>query len=75
MIVGNIAMISEGRPLADNRFRLCEGILQLELDKPTYERCGLVGKPMASEGRKHIKQRYRKLDSRFFIQQSRLTLL
>jgi ribonuclease P/MRP protein subunit RPP40 len=52
-------MISEGRPLVDNRFSLLEGVLKLELDKPTYERCGLEGKPLASAGRKHVKQRFR----------------
>lgn len=69
-------MISEGRPLLDNRFKLKDGthfrysvelplihisgILQLELDRATYERCGLVGKAIPSLGRKHIKTRYRK---------------
>lgn len=56
--IGNVAMISSGRPLIENRYRLLEGILRLELDKATYERCGLEGRPMASAGRKHVKQRY-----------------
>jgi hypothetical protein len=34
------------------------GILKLELDRPTYERCGLEGKPIEDGGRKHQKARY-----------------
>ena len=34
------------------------GKLRLELDKATYERCGLVGKVMVDQGRKHVKSRY-----------------
>lgn len=34
------------------------GVLRLEVDTPTYERCGLPGKPIRHEGRKHIKARY-----------------
>ncbi|MCJ1304409.1 Ribonuclease P protein subunit p40 [Hypocenomyce scalaris] len=35
-----------------------QGILRLELAKETYERAGLVGKPLRDGGRKHIKTRY-----------------
>ncbi|KAF2094476.1 hypothetical protein NA57DRAFT_46429 [Rhizodiscina lignyota] len=55
---GNILMRSEGRALVDNLFTLRDGILRLELDRPTYERCGLVGSPIPDGGRKHAKQRF-----------------
>ncbi|KAF2120803.1 ribonuclease P 40kDa subunit-domain-containing protein [Lophiotrema nucula] len=55
---GNIMMLSEGRPLADNVFSLYEGKLRLELDRATYERCGLVGQPVEDGGRKHQKARW-----------------
>ncbi|KAH7095810.1 ribonuclease P 40kDa subunit-domain-containing protein [Paraphoma chrysanthemicola] len=55
---GNIMMLSEGRPLVDNRFELYDGILRMELDRPTYERCGLQGTPMEDGGKKHKKQRW-----------------
>lgn len=35
------------------------GILRLDLDKESYERAGLVGKPIRGGGRKHVKARYR----------------
>lgn len=34
------------------------GILRLELDKPTYERAGLSGRPIDSSNRKHTNSRY-----------------
>ncbi|KAF2430528.1 hypothetical protein EJ08DRAFT_697272 [Tothia fuscella] len=55
---GNVAMLSEGRFGIDNLFSLRDGQLRLELDKATYERCGLVGKIMTDQGRTHIKSRY-----------------
>jgi ribonuclease P/MRP protein subunit RPP40 len=55
---GNIMMLSEGRTLIDNRFELYEGVLRMELDRPTYERCGLQGTPIEDGGRKHQKQRW-----------------
>lgn len=55
---GNIHMLSEGRAGVDNRFSLVEGILRLDVDKPTFEKAGLEGKPIPSEGRKHVKARY-----------------
>lgn len=51
-------MLSEGRPGIDHIFSLSDGILCLEVDKPIYERMGLQGKPMTSEGRKHVKARF-----------------
>lgn len=55
---GRISMLSEGRPLIDNHFSLHAGILRLELDRPTYERCGLHGTPIEDGGKKHQKQRW-----------------
>jgi ribonuclease P/MRP protein subunit RPP40 len=55
---GSIAMLSEGRPLVDNRFSLFDGALRLELDRPTYERCGLVGTRIEDGGKKHKNARW-----------------
>ncbi|KAL1382470.1 ribonuclease P 40kDa subunit-domain-containing protein [Phyllosticta capitalensis] len=55
---GNILMISEGRRGIDNTFCLREGVLRLDLDRPTYEKCGLEGRPVRHPGRKHTKERY-----------------
>jgi ribonuclease P/MRP protein subunit RPP40 len=54
----NIMMLSEGRPLVDDRFELSNGTLRMELTRPTYERCGLQGTPVEDGGRKHQKQRW-----------------
>jgi ribonuclease P/MRP protein subunit RPP40 len=51
-------MLSEGRPLVDDVFSLYEGVVRLELDRPTYERCGLQGKPIEDGGKKHKKSRW-----------------
>ncbi|KAI4686575.1 uncharacterized protein J4E84_005856 [Alternaria hordeiaustralica] len=53
---GNIMMLSEGRPLLDDRFELYNGVLRMELTRPSYERCGLQGVPVEDGGRKHQKQ-------------------
>jgi ribonuclease P/MRP protein subunit RPP40 len=55
---GNIAMLSEGRPLVDNCFSLHAGTLRMELDRQTYERCGLAGVPIEDGGRKHQRARW-----------------
>ncbi|KAF2733175.1 hypothetical protein EJ04DRAFT_277525 [Polyplosphaeria fusca] len=55
---GKIIMLSEGRPLVDNAFSLHEGTLRLELDRSTYERCGLQGEPIEDGGKKHQKARW-----------------
>ncbi|KAF2151233.1 hypothetical protein K461DRAFT_295306 [Myriangium duriaei CBS 260.36] len=63
---GDILLLSSGTAGVDNTFSLSAGILRLSLDKPTYERCGLQGKPLPSSssssssnpGRKHSKYRY-----------------
>jgi ribonuclease P/MRP protein subunit RPP40 len=57
---GDIIMLSEGRSGIDTVFSLSEGILRIEVDKPTYERLGLEGKVVGGEGRKHIKARFGK---------------
>ena len=51
-------MLSEGRPGIDQIFSLSEGVLRLEVDKPTFQRLGLEGKVIPNEGRKHVKARY-----------------
>jgi ribonuclease P/MRP protein subunit RPP40 len=56
--MGNIMMRSEGRANVDNIFTLYEGVLRLDLDRPTYERCGLQGQPREDGGRKHQKARW-----------------
>lgn len=56
--MGNIMMLSEGRSNVDNIFSLYEGVLRLELDRPTYEKCGLQGRAVEDGGRKHQKNRY-----------------
>lgn len=55
---GNIVMLSRGRSGVDQVYSLHEGILRLEVDKPTYERMGLNGVAIPSQGRKHVKARY-----------------
>jgi len=55
---GHVLMVSSGRPRVDNRFSLIDGVLKLDLDKETYERCGLSGKPSRSDGRFHVVSRY-----------------
>ncbi|KAI9782069.1 MAG: hypothetical protein M1816_002010 [Peltula sp. TS41687] len=55
---GNIIMLSEGRVGIDNTFRLSDGLLRLSLDRETYERAGLVGKPDGSAKTKRGKSRW-----------------
>jgi ribonuclease P/MRP protein subunit RPP40 len=52
-------MLSEGQPGIHNTFSLKDGVLHLDMDKATYERCGLVGIVAPSPGRKHVKSRFR----------------
>ncbi|PGH32180.1 ribonuclease P/MRP protein subunit RPP40 [[Emmonsia] crescens] len=56
--IGNILMISEGRSGEDNVYTLKDGVLRLELDKNSFERAGLDGKPIRNGGRKHVNERY-----------------
>jgi ribonuclease P/MRP protein subunit RPP40 len=58
--VGNIIMLSEGRSGTDNVLSLSDGVLRIEVDKPTYEKMGLEGKAVGGEGRKHVKARFGK---------------
>ncbi|KIW06679.1 uncharacterized protein PV09_02384 [Verruconis gallopava] len=56
---GNVLMLSEGQQGVQNTFLLKDGILRLDVDKATYERCGLVGVAAPHPGRKHVKSRFR----------------
>ncbi|KAH6880162.1 ribonuclease P 40kDa subunit [Thelonectria olida] len=55
---GNILMLSEGRTTTGTPFTLREGILSMYLDKETYERAGLVGKPYGAKGGRGLKPRW-----------------
>lgn len=59
---GNIVMLSEGCSGTDNVLSLSEGVLRIEVDKPTYQKMGLEGKAVGSEGRKHVKERFGKFE-------------
>lgn len=51
-------MLSEGQSAVQNSYSLKDGVLRLDIDKATYERCGLVGVAAPHPGRKHIKSRF-----------------
>ncbi|KAG4443567.1 hypothetical protein IFR05_000944 [Cadophora sp. M221] len=55
---GNVLMLSEGKSDIDNVYSLREGILTLHLDKESYERAGLVGKPDGVKGKRGTKPRW-----------------
>ncbi|TGO64571.1 hypothetical protein BOTNAR_0086g00110 [Botryotinia narcissicola] len=55
---GNVMMLSKGMMEVDNVFSLSEGILTLHLDKETYERSGLVGKPEGIKGKREHRPRW-----------------
>lgn len=55
---GNVLILSEGRSGTDNVLSLSDGVLRIEVDKPTYEKMGLEGKSVGGEGRKHVKARF-----------------
>ncbi|KAH8808344.1 ribonuclease P 40kDa subunit-domain-containing protein [Xylogone sp. PMI_703] len=55
---GNILMLSEGRVGIDNVYSLKDGILTLHLDKESYERAGIVGKPEGTKGGRGSKPRW-----------------
>ncbi|CAM1507392.1 Fc.00g070330.m01.CDS01 [Cosmosporella sp. VM-42] len=55
---GNVLMLSEGKKTVDNMFTLQEGILTIYLDRETYERAGLVGKPYGAKGGRWMKPRW-----------------
>lgn len=53
-------MLSEGKTTIGNLFTLREGILDLYLDRETYERAGLEGKPYGNKGDRGSKPRWSK---------------
>ncbi|OWP01784.1 ribonuclease P 40kDa subunit [Marssonina coronariae] len=55
---GNVLMLSEGRIDRDNVYYLRQGVLTLHLDKESYERAGLVGKPDGVKGKRGTKPRW-----------------
>ncbi len=55
---GNVLMLSEGVHGVDNVFSLREGMLTLALDKESYERAGLVGRPDGSTGSRRSRLRW-----------------
>ncbi|KAM0325719.1 hypothetical protein ACHAQA_007019 [Verticillium albo-atrum] len=55
---GNVIMLSEGRTTDDTVFSLREGLLTMYMDKETYERAGLVGKPYGVKGKRSLKPRW-----------------
>ncbi|KAH6609855.1 hypothetical protein Trco_003201 [Trichoderma cornu-damae] len=58
-LVGNIAMLSEGKATTESLFTLREGNLDLYLDRETYERAGLEGKPYGIKGDRGSKPRWK----------------
>ncbi|KAL2143784.1 hypothetical protein VTI28DRAFT_9999 [Corynascus sepedonium] len=55
---GDVVMLSEGRRGIDNVFALRRGALTMFLDKETYERAGLVGKPDGAKGNRGTRPRW-----------------
>jgi hypothetical protein len=51
-------MLSEGKTAMGQLFTLREGILNLYLDRETYERAGLEGKPHGIKGDRGSKPRW-----------------
>ena len=60
IVSGNIIMLSERRPDTNCTFTLIEGVLRIEVNKAMFERMGLQGVPIPSNGGKHVKTRYGK---------------
>lgn len=56
--IGDIVMLSHGRHDLDNVFTLKDGRLTMFLDKETYERAGLVGKPHGAKGNRGLRPRW-----------------
>jgi len=52
-------MLSEGKYGIDNVFWLMKGVLRLALDKESYERAGIVGKPDGVKGERSGRPRWR----------------
>ncbi|KAL7794375.1 ribonuclease P 40kDa subunit domain-containing protein [Trichoderma ceciliae] len=57
--LGNVMMLSEGKTAIGNLFTLREGHLDLYLDRETYERAGLEGKPYGIKGDRGSKPRWK----------------
>ncbi len=56
--VGHILMLSKGRPGQDNVFSLKDGRLTLFLERETYERAGLDGKPHGVKDSRGLRPRW-----------------
>ncbi|KAI0970031.1 ribonuclease P 40kDa subunit-domain-containing protein [Xylaria arbuscula] len=56
--IGNIMMLSEGKIGIDNVFSIKDGKLIMYLEKETYERAGLVGKPHGVKGARGSQPRW-----------------
>ncbi|KAI1817893.1 ribonuclease P 40kDa subunit [Poronia punctata] len=56
--IGNIMMLSEGKVGINNVFSIKNGTLTMYIDKETYERAGLVGKPHGAKGGRGTKPRW-----------------
>ncbi|KAI1767794.1 ribonuclease P 40kDa subunit [Hypoxylon sp. FL1150] len=56
--IGNIMMLSEGNLDSEDVFSLKDGILTMHLERETYERAGLVGKPHGVKGKRGSKPRW-----------------
>ncbi|KAF4978899.1 hypothetical protein FZEAL_4785 [Fusarium zealandicum] len=58
VLQGDVLMLSEGKTTAGTLFTLRDGVLTMYLDKETYERAGLVGKPYGAKGGRGSKPRW-----------------
>ncbi|KAI0509302.1 ribonuclease P 40kDa subunit-domain-containing protein [Xylaria bambusicola] len=56
--IGDVMMLSEGKVGVDNVFSLKDGKLTMYLDRETYERAGLVGKPHGVKGARGSQPRW-----------------
>jgi ribonucleases P/MRP protein subunit RPP40 len=56
---GNVSLLSAGRERVGTRMEVVCGVLRIEMDRPTYERAGLVGVPVEDGGKKHARARWR----------------
>ncbi|KAM5381777.1 hypothetical protein ACJZ2D_002997 [Fusarium nematophilum] len=54
----DILMLSEGKMTAGTLYTLRQGVLTMYLEKDTYERAGLVGKPYGAKGGRGSKPRW-----------------
>ncbi|KAI6768200.1 hypothetical protein HG530_006209 [Fusarium avenaceum] len=55
---GDVMMLSEGQTTVDTLFTLHEGVLTMFVDKETFERAGLPGKPYGPKGGRASKPRW-----------------